>query len=194
MTNPKFNPVNAEYLSNCLSVKTPKELPYHWSFGDQGLLMDALVKKIKVEADCPFRGAKSVNKWIKSLTNEALPALYKAVEDFEENILNMDEVEEEVTYEGKKTTTLELLNRLNLLETMNIRVPKAKSTKEATIDDHYAAQNETLHSVIVFSNMRASHSLNGDETCKFGTSPLFQFSSNFSTIFLFFNIVDIHIN
>ena len=30
----KFNPVNAEYLTQALSVKTAKELPYSWTFGD----------------------------------------------------------------------------------------------------------------------------------------------------------------
>ena len=58
----KFNPVNAEYLTQALSVKTAKELPYHWTFGDQGLLLDALADAIKTEADCPFQSAKSVNK------------------------------------------------------------------------------------------------------------------------------------
>ena len=142
----KFNPVNAEYLTKSLSMKT--SLPYQWSFGNQGTNMDALVNLIKAEDECTFRDAKSVHKWIKSLTNETLPALYKAVQDFEGNILNMDEVEEEVTYEGKKTTTLELLNGLNLLKTMNICVPTPKSRKQTAIDDHYTLQNKILQKVM----------------------------------------------
>ena len=62
---------------------------------------------------------------------------------------NMDEVEEEVTYQGEKTTTIELLStRLNLVETMSIRMPKPKSSKKAAIEDHDAAQNKTLQSVM----------------------------------------------
>jgi len=145
----KLNPVNAECLTQALSIKTAKELPYHWTFGDQGLLLDALADTIKTEADCSFQSAKSVNKWIKSVTNDALPALRKLVKDFKGNILSMDEVEEVVTYQEEKTTTIELLStRLNLVETMNIRVPKPKSSKKAAIEDHYAAQNEMLQSVM----------------------------------------------
>ena len=59
----------------------------------QGLLLDALADVIKTEPDCPFQSAKSVNKWIKSVTNNALPALHKLVKSFKENDLNMDEVE-----------------------------------------------------------------------------------------------------
>ena len=145
----KFNPVNAEYLTQALSVKAAKELPYHWTYGDQGLHLDALADTIKTEADCPFQSAKSVSKWIKSITNDALPALHKLVMSFKENALNMDEVEEEITHQGEKTTTIELLStRLNLVETMSIRVPKPKSSKKAAIEDHDAAQNKTLQSVM----------------------------------------------
>ena len=116
----KFNPVNAEYLTQALSVKAAKELPYHWTYGDQGLLLDALADAIKTEADCPFQSAKSVSKWIKSITNDALPALHKLVMSVKENALNMDEVEEEVTYQGEKTTTIELLStRLSLVTLIN---------------------------------------------------------------------------
>ena len=90
-----------------------------------------------------------MSKWIKSITNDALPALHKLVMSFKENALNMDEVEEEITHQGEKTTTIELLStRLNLLETMSIRVPKPKSSKKAAIEDHDAAQNKTLQSVM----------------------------------------------
>ena len=56
----EFNPVNAEHLAQALSVKAAKEPPYHWTFGDQGLLLDALADAIKTEPDCPFQSAKSV--------------------------------------------------------------------------------------------------------------------------------------
>ena len=64
----KLNPVNAEYLTQALSVKAAKELPYSWTFGDQGLLLDALADAIKTEPDCPFQSAKSVNKFLELLT------------------------------------------------------------------------------------------------------------------------------
>ena len=61
-----------------------------------------------------------MSKWIKSITNDALPALHKLVMSFKENALNMDEVEEEVTYQGEKTTTIELLStRLSLVTLIN---------------------------------------------------------------------------